>query len=102
MAAAAEAQAAPGAAPGDVRADAPATACPFCGARGAGVLCLDCGRDKTAARRVCARCQANTPLADPVCQACGQRQVSEMRWKIPLIVAMFAAAITLAVVLQLG
>lgn len=75
-------------------------ACPFCGARGAGTLCLDCGRDKTTARRICAKCNAATPVAEPACQACGQRQVSDLRWKIPLIVALFVAAIAVAILLR--
>ena len=85
----------------EARTDAAAVACPFCGARHAGALCLDCGRDKTAPRRICARCHAAAPRDEPACQACGQRRVSELRWKIPLIVALFAAAFALAVALRL-
>jgi len=81
--------------------DAPAIVCPFCSARTVGSLCLDCGRDKTAARRVCTKCHANTPLDDRACQACGHRHVSDLRWKVPLIVAMFAGACVAAVLLNL-
>ena len=71
--------------------------CPFCGASDPGALCLDCGRDKAAPRRVCKACKAQTPLGEAVCHACGQRSVSDLRWKVPVIVGMFAAAFVVSV-----
>lgn len=71
--------------------------CPFCGGRDPGALCLDCGRDKAAPRRVCRQCEHQTPLAEAACHACGHRAVSDLRWKVPVIVAMFAAALAVSV-----
>jgi predicted amidophosphoribosyltransferase len=74
--------------------------CPFCGATVAGALCDRCGRDPTASRRVCPTCKQMTPTAETVCCHCGARIRSELAWKIPLIVAIFAAAFALAFILN--
>ncbi len=76
-----------------------AIACPFCRGRNPGALCLDCGRDKTAARRVCGACRAQTPMDEPNCQSCGRAPAGDLRWKLPLIVALFAAAFGVAVMI---
>ena len=83
----------------------PAAACPFCGGVAAAAtgdaLCDECGRDRTAPRRICKQCKNLTPIAEPACHNCGMVKSSELRWKIPLIVAMFAAALTAAVLIRL-
>ena len=84
--------------------DAAASArpCPFCGAEVAGGRCPGCGRDVTARRRVCPRCHRMTPADEPVCSHCGAAFRSELRWKIPLIIALFVLAFIVAVALQLA
>jgi predicted amidophosphoribosyltransferase len=77
------------------------TICPFCGNTGPGAQCLGCHRDKTAPRRICKACKAQTPSSEPRCHACGHQNVSELRWKVPVIVAMFIAAFIISVLIQL-
>ncbi|MGF1626049.1 MAG: double zinc ribbon domain-containing protein [Alphaproteobacteria bacterium] len=78
----------------------PQIACPFCGGSDPGALCLGCGRDKTAARRICRHCNGQTPVGEPACLACGRRQRNELAWKVPVIVGMFAAASAAALALN--
>jgi hypothetical protein len=42
-----------------------------------------------------------TPIAEPACCHCGERRTSELRWKIPVIIALFVVAIVLSIVLRL-
>ena len=77
-----------------------AITCPFCGSTGPGTQCLGCNRDKTTPRRICTACKAQTPSHEPRCHACGHQQASELRWKIPLIVAMFIAAFIISVLIH--
>lgn len=81
---------------GDVR------ACPFCGEQTTGSPCTSCGRDVTAARRVCPRCHKMTPALEKACSHCGAEHKSDLRWKVPLIIAIFVVAFILAVLLQLA
>lgn len=76
--------------------------CPFCGAPRDGDLCPSCHRDGRARRRVCATCGQVTPVAEPVCCRCGEKARSDLRWKLPVIVLIFAAALALAILVRLG
>ena len=78
-----------------------ARVCPFCGTAAPEASCPSCGRDPTAPRTLCARCKHMTPIAEPACCHCGERRASELRWKIPLIIALFVVAIVLSIVLRL-
>ncbi len=75
--------------------------CPFCDKPASDTACSSCGRDPTAPRKVCSACQNMTPTAEGACCRCGKSQHSEMWWKIPLIVALFIAAIILSIILAL-
>ena len=76
--------------------------CPFCLAELHGDRCDKCGRDPTATRNVCPACKKMTPTAEPRCSHCGAGRTSELRWKIPLIIAVFAVAIALSIAIQLA
>ena len=80
----------------------PERACPFCGVRSGERTCPGCRRDVTAARRPCASCGKLTPTAEKACCQCGVSHKSDMRWKVPLIIFLFVAAIALSIVLQLS
>jgi hypothetical protein len=41
-----------------------------------------------------------TPIRDPNCCHCGARFTSDLSWKIPVIIALFVAALVLAVVVE--
>ncbi len=77
------------------------TPCPFCNDPAGGQPCATCGRDPTAPRRPCPYCREMTPQAEPACSHCGKVIRSEMRWKIPVIILMFAAAIGASIAIQL-
>lgn len=82
---------------------APLVACPFCGdLTGSAERCGGCGRNKRAPRRSCPGCGKMTPSGDPSCCHCRRAFASELAWKVPLIVAIFVAAIVLSVVLRLA
>lgn len=74
--------------------------CPFCGSTDRGTQCPGCKRDKTAPRRICQACKAQTPSHEPRCHACGHQRASELRWKIPVIVAMFMAAFIISILIH--
>jgi len=74
--------------------------CPFCGANARHELCPGCGRNVGLPRLICTSCQKQTPKAEKVCCHCGQSQKSDLRWKLPLIIAMFVAAAILTVLLE--
>lgn len=74
--------------------------CPFCGTVVAVSYCSGCGRDPTAPRKVCRACGEMTPIRDPNCCHCGARFTSDLSWKIPVIIALFVAALVLAVVVE--
>jgi predicted amidophosphoribosyltransferase len=74
----------------------PAETCPFCGAQAGGALCSNCGRDPSARRQVCVKCKGMTPSAEPQCCHCGALVRSELRWKIPAIIVVFASAFAVA------
>src|SRR5262249_24203455 len=76
-------------------------ACPYCGAVGAGVLCPSCGRDTTAPRRPCPTCGKMVPSSESACWNCGTKFRSDLMWKIPLIVALFALAAVVSIVIGL-
>lgn len=81
----------------------PAGACPFCGHAASGPgACPGCKRDPTARRRVCGKCGRMTPHAEPACCACGAKHGSELPGKVAIIVALFAAAFVVSVVLALA
>lgn len=84
------------------RAPEVAQQCPFCHAEASGQTCAMCGRDVTASRRVCARCGAMAPAADSGCWKCGAAFTSDLRWKVPVIIALFVAAFLLAIVLAIA
>jgi predicted nucleic acid-binding Zn ribbon protein len=78
--------------------------CPYCGAHLAAAgnwLCARCGRDANAPRRPCQKCGRVTPTAEPACMGCGEVFKSDMRWKVPLIVALFLLSFVLSVALAL-
>jgi len=77
------------------------TACPFCDDPKGGQPCGSCGRAPTMSRRPCAACKQMTPLDEPTCSHCGHIARSELRWKIPAIILMFAAAIGASIAIQL-
>ncbi len=54
----------------------------------------------TAARRICRGCGDVTPINAPSCIHCGARSRSDLGWKVPLIVGMFAAALTISVLIR--
>ncbi len=74
--------------------------CPFCGGDASGATCARCGRDPTAARRVCASCKKLTPTKEAACVHCRAVATSDLSWKIPLIIGLFVAAIILSMVLS--
>ena len=76
--------------------------CPFCGGTSNSQLCNWCGRDTTAPRRPCRRCGRMSPTAEPVCRNCGAKFKSDMAWKVPVIILLFALAIALGVILALA
>jgi hypothetical protein len=71
--------------------------CPYCGSAAPGQTCPACNRDTTAPRRVCAKCGRITPMTEPVCVGCQTPYRSDLMWKVPVIVALFIAAIILAI-----
>lgn len=77
-----------------------AAGCPFCGGPPEEGICGRCGRDVSTPRWICRACKAHTPMPDHRCLGCGTRRVNDLRWKIPAIVAMFAAALVAAVLLN--
>jgi hypothetical protein len=79
-----------------------AAQCPFCGALAPGPRCPTCGRDPTAPRMPCPRCGRMRPSAEPACLHCGGKAGSDLSWKIPVIVAIFVAAIVISVLVHLA
>ena len=75
--------------------------CPFCGTSVEAGACRYCKRDPTAARRVCGQCTKMTPVAEAPCCHCGARAGSELAWKVPVIIAMFALAVVVSVALAM-
>ncbi len=72
--------------------------CPFCGSPSAvGAPCPGCGRDPAAARRVCAKCGKGTPIPEGVCCHCGAGAGSDLSWKIPVIILIFALAFAVSI-----
>jgi hypothetical protein len=81
---------------------APLLACPFCGAfSGAAEQCGGCGRNKRAPRRICPGCSKSSPMSEPSCCHCQRAFASELAWKVPVIIAIFVAAIVLSVAVQM-
>lgn len=88
---------------GPVAEVAPLLVCPFCGdATGTAERCGGCGRNKRAPRRSCPACRQFSPTSEPVCCHCRQSFASELAWKVPLIIAIFLAAIVLSVVVRMA
>lgn len=80
---------------------APLLPCLFCGdCTGTPARCGGCSRDQRAPRRMCPACHKFTPSAEPSCCHCRRSFGSELAWKVPLIVAMFVAAVTVSVLLR--
>ena len=77
--------------------------CPYCRAPLSSVsyICGRCGRDPSAPRRPCPKCGRVTPTAERACWNCGAVFKSDMRWKVPLIVALFLLSFVLSVALAL-
>ncbi len=80
----------------------PCRPCPFCGATTRGERCPACNQDVTAPRRPCPKCGHLTPSRQRECVHCHTVAKSDLRWKIPLIVAIFVVAFVLAILLQLA
>jgi hypothetical protein len=74
--------------------------CPFCGQPAVPPRCATCQREPKAPRRICGSCKRQTPTAEKACMHCQGAPGSDMSWKIPLIIAMFVAAIVLSILLQ--
>ena len=66
--------------------------CPFCGGTSNTQICNWCGRDTTAPRRPCPRCNRMVPTYEPVCWNCGSKFKSDLNWKIPVIILIFVLA----------
>jgi predicted amidophosphoribosyltransferase len=75
--------------------------CPFCGAAASGQRCPSCGRDPTASRRVCEKCGKSTPLSEGTCCHCSAPPGSELAWKIPVIILLFALAFAVSIAVGL-
>ena len=77
--------------------------CPYCSAPlySGHNFCGRCGRDPSAPRRPCPRCRRVTPTAERACWNCGAAFKSDMRWKVPLIVALFLLSFVLSVAVAL-
>jgi hypothetical protein len=77
--------------------------CPYCRAPlvAGSPRCEQCGRDPSARRRPCPKCARVTPSVEPVCWNCGTAFKSDMRWKVPLIIALFLLSFVLTVLLAL-
>ena len=76
--------------------------CPFCGGTTNQQRCGWCGRDTTAPRRPCKNCLRMVPSYEPACWNCGAKLKSDLNWKIPLIILMFALAIALSILIRGG
>lgn len=82
---------------------APLVACPFCGdLTGSAERCGGCSRNKRAPRRSCPACRKFSPTSEPACCHCRQSFGSELAWKVPVIIAIFVAAIVLSVVVRMA
>jgi len=77
----------------------PPRSCPFCATPTPDQRCATCGRQVSAPRRPCGACKRMTPSAEPACMHCGARHTSDLRWKVPLIVALFLAAFVVSILL---
>ncbi|MDT7779136.1 MAG: Double zinc ribbon [Acidobacteriota bacterium] len=77
--------------------------CPYCSAplTPGTWLCARCGRDANAPRRPCQRCGRVTPTSERICWNCGEVFKSDMRWKVPLIVALFLLSFILSIAVAL-
>ncbi len=73
--------------------------CIFCGGKTHRNRCIKCQRDQSVKRLVCRNCNEMTPSAEPECCHCGEAIKSELRWKIPLIIAIFAISFMISVIL---
>jgi RNA polymerase subunit RPABC4/transcription elongation factor Spt4 len=74
--------------------------CPFCGGSATATRCGACNRDPSAPRVVCAHCKKMTPTAEPGCCHCGELRKSELRWKVPLIIALFVIAFAISIAVR--
>lgn len=75
--------------------------CPFCEGEVRERVCTSCGRDAMAIRRVCHACGKMTPSSEATCCHCGRAFRSDLRWKIPVIIALFVVAFMLALLLEI-
>jgi predicted amidophosphoribosyltransferase len=64
-------------------------------------ICGRCGRDPSAPRRPCRMCGRVTPTSERACLSCGAVFKSDMRWKVPLIVALFLLSFVLSIAVAL-
>lgn len=55
----------------------------------------------TVTQRVCTACRNLTPATEPACSQCGAPFRSDLRWKVPLIVLLFALALAISVAIEL-
>ena len=86
-----------------VTAPGPPPPCPYCRAplHSGPYVCGRCGRDPSAPRRPCPNCGRVTPTAERNCWNCGAAFKSDMRWKVPLIVALFLLSFVLSIAVAL-
>ena len=84
-------------------AEQPLPLCPYCREPlySGHSCCGRCGRDPSAPRRPCPKCGRVTPTAERACWNCGAAFKSDMRWKVPLIVALFLLSFVLSVAVAL-
>jgi hypothetical protein len=75
--------------------------CPFCEQETTSTECEHCGRNVTARRRKCKKCDKMSPHAEEICCHCRTAFGSELAWKIPLIIAMFVAAFILTIIVNI-
>ncbi len=75
--------------------------CPFCSGQVPDRICPECGRDATRSRRKCGKCGGMSPTIEASCCHCYAPFKSELRWKVPLIIGIFLAAIILSIIIQI-
>lgn len=51
-------------------------------------------------QRVCPRCKELSPAIGGACNYCGAPFTSDLRWKVPLIILLFAIAIAVSIAIQ--
>jgi predicted amidophosphoribosyltransferase len=76
-------------------------ACPYCGNPQASPdVCLHCGRNPSAPRRICPTCKMMTPKSERACWHCGAVFTSELSWKIPVVIVVIIVSAILQFVIR--